>query len=524
MAAFKRITQGLFGIRLNLLNSGKCYFHTFIQMNLRSSFFQKPCNTLQNTLGLACVMALLIIAPLKGRSQTLSFEREKLLKASEKLDKYREEYLNCSAWHSFDSCILKFAAQAKTPFEKNVVANVIYSADAATSYKLHKEAWKKNPNELSIVMEYAIELHRSGDYAGATPLYEQCKKTMPQSPDFYVWLADCYINTGNIKRAIANWDSANHPKNHVAIEEAICSIYQRTNLFRARDSLRKKIASGNADAMLNLAHLDYNWEYNWWNQGAIGETFMAADVSLIESQKTKNPEAYRIVQTYVKIKNLLGQGQSEQQKLEALLKADSAKGEEATMREKIITLLNENGLILKGKPLPENGKILSDMLADCLANNAIDEKEFLRDRGPELYNMAIKTKNADLFNIYAYFSASNADSLRRIDSLGWELFAQERFALGLIRGKIKDLRYEDTMLNRAVKQFPNSSQVYIIKYLLGVNEKKADKAQLVELIRRDFKNINAGSGLSPLFGTGRNSYALKSFFSDLKGMENEEGK
>lgn len=483
--------------------------------------FHKRCGTL----ALVCMALLMAFAPKTAFSQTLKFDRDKLLKVSDEFDKYRKEYLQCSAWHAFDSCILKFTAHAKTGFEKNVVANVIYTADANTSYRLHKEAWKKNPEELSIVMEYAIELHRRGDYSGAAPLYEQCKKVIPNSPDINVWLADCYINTGNITRAIANWDSADHSKHHVSLEEAICTIYQRSNLLRTRDSLRKKTSEGHPEAMLNLAHLDFNWEYNWWNQGAIGEDFMTADMSLIASQKTKNPDAYKLIQTYVKIKNLLEKGLSEQQKLEAIMqKSESENRSEKTTGEKITALLKESGLILDGSPLPQNARILSDMLADCLSNKVIDENEFRKERGAEIYNMALKTKNADLFNICAYFTAANPDSLLRIDSLGWELFGQERFALSWLRGKLKELKYEDPMLNRAVKQFPNSSQVYIIKYLLGVNEKKAGEAELTELIRRDFKHINAGSGLSPLFGNGRSSYGLKSFFSDLKALENKKGR
>ena len=81
---------------------------------------------------------------------------------------------------------------------------------------------------------------------------------MPEDFRVNVWLADCYINTGDIEKSITNWKKANHPKNHTSIDFAIHTIYGKTDQIKLRNEYRIEIEKGNIQAYYSLIFLEVN--------------------------------------------------------------------------------------------------------------------------------------------------------------------------------------------------------------------------------------------------------------------------
>ena len=70
------------------------------------------------------------------------------------------------------------------------------------------------------------------------------------------------------------------------------------------------------------------------------------------------------------------------------------------------------------------------------------------------------------------------------------------------------MRDDDPELTQAIKDFPDCAALYWIKASLAKMEGKSVKPLLAELIRIDFRTLNAGSE--------RSSYSLDAFFGALE--------
>ena len=123
------------------------------------------------------------------------------------------------------ACIEKLISNATDEYKKYLIGGALYNVDTVQSYKLHKEAYEADPKEQNFILEYAIELHRKRQYAEAAKLYEAYSDKVKDDIRIYVWLADCYINTGETNKSIENWKKANHSANHTSIDIAIHTIY-----------------------------------------------------------------------------------------------------------------------------------------------------------------------------------------------------------------------------------------------------------------------------------------------------------
>lgn len=436
------------------------------------------------------ILILLTILSISCNSQKLVSNRNKIETTKTELESAMTTFNSCLVNSDLDQCIEDIIKSANTEYKKYLIGGLLYEIDKDKSFQLHKEAYTSNPKDLDFNLEYAIELHRKGEFTEASKLFEKYGKEKPEDYRINVWLADCYINLGDIDKAISNWNKADHSKNHVGIDKAIYTIYGRTDQMKLRNDYRKEVKKGNVKALYSLIFLDMNWELDWWNSN-IQEYFLAEDIILAKSKFSQNDNDFKTIQAYIQIKKLSG----------SYIQSDSIK-----------IILTENKLIIGSNPLPTNGQITSDILRICFINQIISESDFYKQHGDELINLANNTKDKETINIYAYLQASvNGKVDASIDKLGWTDFKDERFAISYFVGKADKNRYDDKELEEALTDFPNSSKLYWVKTNCAKIENKPLIPMLIELIKREFKTLGSDES--------QYSYILKTYFYYL---ENEK--
>lgn len=138
-------------------------------------------------------------------SQTLVSDRDKIETAKKELNPLLETFNSCIVNSDIDNCILPLIKNADNEYKKYIIGGLLFDIDKDKSFQLHKEAYLSKPNELNFNIEYAIELHRKGEFEEAAKLYEKYGQEKPEDFRINVWLADCYINMGDIEKSILNW-------------------------------------------------------------------------------------------------------------------------------------------------------------------------------------------------------------------------------------------------------------------------------------------------------------------------------
>jgi len=417
--------------------------------------------------------------------QTLVSDRESIEKAKIDLQNEMSNFSSCIVKQDLNICIENLIKSADNEYKKYVIGGTLYEIDPKQALILHKQAYLKNQLDKNFTLEYAIELHRSGKYLEASKLYETYSLSEPNDIRIFVWLSDCYLNLNQTDLSIKNWQKANHPQNHTAIDKAIYIIYGKTDQVKTRNDLKVEIEKGNFSNFYPLLFLDKNWEYDWWNKGS-QDYFIEEDLALAQNKLGKTNNDYKVIEAYLKIKNLEEKGEIEDTK----------------------KLLLDNNLILNNKPIPKFGEFASDLLRICFVNGLLSETEFYSKRGNELLNLAKKTKDKGILNIYAYLQANIDGQVKpEIDKLGWTEFNDERFAVSYFSIRTNKIKSDDAELNEALKKYPDSPYLWWIKAKCTKVEGKTVKELLIELIKREFKTL----GTDP----NKYSYRLKSYMNTL---------
>ncbi|MDR7372199.1 tetratricopeptide repeat protein [Flavobacterium aquidurense] len=419
-------------------------------------------------------------------SQALVSYRDKIETAKTELKNSISAFSTCIVKSDINKCVEELAKNtANDEYKKYIVGGILYEIDPDQSLKFHKEAYLANTLEQNFILEYAIELHRNGQYQEAAKLYELYSQKVPNDIRVYVWLTDCYINTNEIQKSIQNWQKTNHSENHISIDNAVFTIYGKTTQIKTRSNLKSEIEKGKISNFYPLLFLDINWESDWWNT-TTQKYFLNEDFQLAQNTLGEKNDDYKILKSYLEIKKLQENGEIDQ----------------------IKNILLENKIILENNPIPVFGEISSDLLRICFADNLLTESEFYTKRGAELLALAKSTKDKDLLNIYAYLQATvDGKVMPEIDKLGWKEFKDERFTKSYFIGKADAIKYDDTELREAMLDFPNSSYLFWLKAKCAKMENKPVKNDLIEAIKREFKT----------FGTDQNksSYRLKSYMGTL---------
>jgi hypothetical protein len=422
---------------------------------------------------------------LSSFSQTLTSNREQIEKAKTDLKNEINTFSYCILKSDLNICVNELTKSADNEFKKYTIAGMLYEIDPQRSFNLHEQAYLTNKLDENFVLEYAIELHRKLQYSEAAKLYENYFVKAPKDFRINVWLSDCYINIGEVDKAIANWTYARHYENHTSIDNAIFTIYRKSNQLKIRNDLKLGIEQGKVSNFYPMIFLDNNWEFDWWNKGS-QEYFLKEDLELAKSKLGESSDHFKILTAYLEIKKLEGKYEI----------------------EKIKKILIDNKIILENNPLPEYGEISSDLLRICFSNRLLDEKAFYITRGQEILELAKKTKDIGILNIYAYLQVTVDGIVKpEIDKLGWKEFKSEKFVKSYFTIKVDKIKSDDKELNEALADFPNSAYLYWLKAKCNKVENKPVREHLIELIKREFRTLDSDPS--------RFSYRLKSYINTL---------
>ncbi len=488
-------------------------------------------------------------------TQKLNTNHEKAIAASRSMKGPGHVFFSCSVAGNLDSCVNNFKKMAKNEYEKNVVANTLYTMDTTTSFKLHEEAYKGKPNETFFMKEYAMELQRKQRYVEATVLYEKWAKVFPENFRVKVLLADCYMNLGRIEESIQNWQLADHSKHRVEIEGVLQEVYENSGQYSRRDYYRKEIKKGNTALFYELFYLDLNWEYDWWHKGTIDNEYLNADINLLNEKVDKKNEQYAILETYIKIKNpelthfMVGLSEITTESGTALHKDVTLNDYNESLKEvekEIINIINSSlapddsvhvpaikeekpdgsaliknallshSLMLNGNPLPVNGKIAADFLEVCLTHSLVAKEQFFNERGTELLKKSGELKDPDFLGMYTRCMSQADPAVFEVNKKGWKEYKEERFAWTYLMKSLIARKLNESELDAAILEFPNSSRIYLIKTQKAKLDNKDIKPYLIELIKKEFRRIDSGIGLGASYGNGHSSYALKLYFEILQ--------
>ena len=214
-----------------------------------------------------------------------------------------------------------------------LVGDALYNTDPKVSYKLHKKAYDAMPDERTTVLEWAMERHRKQECAEAVPLYKKYLKMVPDDRRLNALLADCLIREGKPQEAVAAWEAASYPRNHTAMDFAICEINGDLSPPKRRGDLLKQIRHGNLDLIEPLFALDLDFDRDWWN-GGVDQQALDRDLPFVERLLGKDSKRVQAIRCWLSIATAM------------------------TPQADVVTAqLKQFGLIVDGGELPKNSLV-----------------------------------------------------------------------------------------------------------------------------------------------------------------------
>jgi hypothetical protein len=434
------------------------------------------------------IAACVILIPFfHSHSQNIERNNEAIQKAWTELEGPRSEFEeNLKSQLGIEFAVNKLTTdkrvQKNNEFHQFILGNLLFSVDPVKAFEYHKAAYKKNPEDPDFSFEYAIDLHRRQEFAKAAEIYKRFLSHYPDRFDVNVWLADCYINNNKVELAVQSWTHSDFSHNHLDIDLAIHAIYGSDPLIK-RDYYLKKLRNGQANALYDLVALSIKWPRTWWQSYPLPD-LIESDIAYAVQKFGEEHEVVRISKAFQKIKSL-------------------------SNPDSIRVILRENNLLIEGGIIPPNGNISSHIVEICLDKKLLDSRDFFQKRGHEVLNLAKELKDERMLNIYTHFELELLGVISRpVAEFGWKKLSDEMSAYDYFLDKDGKLKCDHDELKTAIKDFPNSSILFLLKYYCTQNEPGSKKNILVELIRREFKSLRTD--------VGRRSYQLSKYFSLLK--------
>lgn len=436
------------------------------------------------------VFILFLIISTPTLAQTFQTNTAEIQKAEKEMRPSIDAFLNdCIINTSLDTCIEELVSKATTGYQKYIVGNILFPIDEEVSFSLHQEAYNSNPYELGFVLEYAMQLHRKGDYEESIEHYLTFSEAYPNDYRVNVWLSDCYMSTNAFAKAVSNWKKTDHRNNHTGIDFAIHTIYGATGQLKKRNRLRTEVQEGNIESAYKLIVLDHNWEENWWNTTK-QKNFIEEDITLITTSFKERKSVIEGVELFLSYNEIL--------------KKDPESEEYKKVVKKVIDFIQK-------EPSQEDILAFSKLLYGLVREQHLDEKELFKNRGEELLNLATKYTNSTLLEVYAYLEIQVTGKVRpEIDKKGWQEFQLENFAISYFMGLAESNTYDNPDLKQAQQDFPESSVIQWVKLNCAKIEGKKIKDDLVTLIQLEFKTLQSDRT--------RYSNALNSYFYYLEEL------
>lgn len=382
-----------------------------------------------------------------------------------------------------------FPEESRTPVQALVLANVLFKHDPQTSYALHKRAAGELPDEADAQLEWAMEQHRAGQYAGAAESYARFAKSHPDfGPALGLW-SECLIRTGRTAQSVETWDRSEKGSGSLEqFESWVCDVHTHGVPDRERAALIPKVGSGDVAAAERLVALDCDFARDWWNRGPQAK-YLTKDLEIIRRARFADPKRVDQVECAAEC---------------GIIQADGAGDVKAVLRRHGL-LFDERGT------LPAGGRLISPMLSAALSSEAISKDEARAKWGPSIIALAKTTGEAEAFNAAAHLYVGT-DRLAEIDQLGWDATGDPRFAASLLVGlSEKGLALNDPRLVKAQKQFPENAEIARIVVILTKRAGKPLQPALINAIKAEYSHFSAGG----LLMARPKASALRAYFAEL---------
>jgi hypothetical protein len=362
---------------------------------------------------------------------------------------------------------------------------MFYSNHPEQSYALMERAFTLAPDLPPVQYEMAMQEHRAGNCQRAYPLYEEYFMTeagRSNEPGLAL-LADCYLRTGQLSAAIAAWNGANHPRNHVSIEKAIHAIYGNQSPLAIRNQLLQDIGAGDLRKLGRLIETDLIWRSDWWNVRT-HDDYLDHDLALAARLLGEDDPRY---------KELL---------LLVLIVEDGiANAEEFISTLQQTGLWRNEGPLLPWFPSTNLYSMITMQDLDVASNDLLLARyeSPLRKRA-----LRVAADQHDLDTLAFLYAQLQSEKLAEVDRFGWENLHLDNYAASYVAGIAADSPDYLPALKRAYTEFPDNPLLARLMFEQFGGTDARDE-YLAALVAAEFPNVkNEG-----------NSYRLKALFGAL---------
>ncbi len=383
-----------------------------------------------------------------------------------------------------------FPADTRSGAQALVLGNALFDFDPKAAYALHKEAVAKLPDEANAHLEWAMEQHRTGEFAGAAESYARYLQDNPEFALAWGLLAECRLQGGDIRAAVDAWKRSEAASigTLVQFETFVCQVHTRKSLLWERAELSGKSKGGDIDAAERLIALDCDFERDWWNGGP-HQDFLTYDLQFLQKIEFKDKD--RI--------------------LEVLCAGEAAIASLAEPK-KVAEILRRRGLLCdEVHTLPRSNRLLAPLIAAAEGSQAVAQAQARDYWGTKIWERAKASQDAEVYNVAAHLYLDSPE-LVEIQQQGWDATHDERFAVAcLLRLAEKnqlDLKQAD--LVQAANLFPKNSIVAQIQLELAEDAKEPLEPYLVQAILAEYSRFIARGAIAP-----PSARILRSYFSRL---------
>jgi hypothetical protein len=164
--------------------------------------------------------------------------------------------------------------------------------------------------------------------------------------------------------------------------------------------------------------------------------------------------------------------------------------------DQIRAILDRHGLLIdRDKTLPSDPPLLSLLLGVAIRNEVLSRDESRLRFGQMLLADALRTKDADLFNILAFLEIGT-ERMASVEKQAWAATGQARFAAGYLVEELRrgTLQPTDALLINAMNQFPEDS---VIMFVGTSMTDPPTEELLVQAIKAEYRRFSSIIGLIP---------------------------
>ncbi len=384
-----------------------------------------------------------------------------------------------------------FPGPARSPAQSLLLGNVLFGMDPKASYALHREAALGAPGDKLTTMEWALEQHRAGEYAGALASYDQYSMLDPDFAPVHGLAADCLIRLGRTHDAVARWMLSEKARRGTLddLESLVCAVHGDPTLQARRAELCARVRTGDIDAAVLLIALDSDFARDWWNRGP-QRAYLRHDLALLAP--------------------LVGP------RIAATRCAGECRLDEGPKADDVRALLLKAGLITDGAhTLPTDPVLVELLLQSAISAEVITREQAQAWFGTRLHEQAKASKDPMIWNVVAYLQESNqpADpAMHALEKEAWDACADPRFAVGWFASAPagEHLRVDDPLLVKALAQFPDDA----LLLHQAIISAPPSAALLVQGIKAEYHHFSATGMTSSLNGRPA-ARTLRAYFAAL---------